>query len=358
MGKGAFWEVNGDIVGSSSYRRNVSRLFKRQETDVNSMLLRALGLAACCVLGSFGVESYGQVFPARAVRIVVPFPPGGTTDILAREVSAQVQPRWGVAVIVENKAGVSGSLGSEQVARSVGDPHMLLLTATHHVINPTLRKSLPYDTRRDFTPLALIATAPNVLIVNAGFPAQTVADLIRLARDKPGSISFASSGIGGANHLSGELFKVMAGVDMVHVPYKGAAPAMNDLLAGHVPVMFDGLAAVKPQLSSGRLRALAVTTLRRAPSVPNIPTIDESGVKGFEVSSWFGLYGPAQLPSGAIAKITSDIGAVLGSAEITARFAKHGVDPGALSQPAFSRYVEDEMEKWGRVIEQAKIPKE
>ncbi len=356
MGEGAFWEVNADI--SSSCRRNLSRLLKRQEADVMSTLLRVLVLAACCVLGSFGVESYAQAFPARAVRIIVPFPPGGTTDILAREISGQLQPRWGVPVLVENKAGASGTLGSEQVARSVGDPHVLLLTATHHVINPTLRKSLPYDTKRDFTPLALIATAPNVLIVNAGFPAQTVADLIKLARDKPGSVSFASSGIGGANHLSGELFKVMAGVNMVHVPYKGAAPAMNDLLAGHVPVMFDGLAAVKPQLPSGRLRALGVTTLRRAPSVPNIPTIDESGVKGFEVSSWFGLYGPAQLPDVAVARIASDMGAVLGSAEITVRFAKHGVDPGAMSQPVFSRYVEDEMEKWCRVIEQAKIPKE
>lgn len=325
---------------------------------MNSTLLRMFALAACCVLGSFSVESYGQEFPARTVRIIVPFPPGGTVDILAREISSQIQPRWGVPVIIEYKGGASATLGSELVARSVGDPHVLLFSATHHVINPTLRKSLPYDTKRDFTPLALIATAPNVLIVNAGFPAHTVADLIKLARDKPGSINFASSGIGGANHLSGELLKVMAGVDMVHVPYKGAAPAMNDLLAGHIPVMFDGLAAVKPQLSSGRLRALGVTTLRRAPSVPNIPTIDESGVKGFEVSSWFGLYGPAQLPSGAVARIVSDMGAVLGSAEIAARFAKHGVDPGALSQPEFSRYVEDEIEKWGRVIVQAKIPKE
>jgi tripartite-type tricarboxylate transporter receptor subunit TctC len=333
-------------------------VFKRQETDVNSKLLRVFVLAAYCVLGSFSVESYGQEFPSRTVRIIVPFPPGGTVDILAREISSQIQPRWGVPVIVEYKGGASATLGSEQVARSVGDPHVLLFSATHHVINPTLRKSLPYDTKRDFTPLALIATAPNVLIVNAGFPAHTVADLIKLARDKPGSINFASSGIGGANHLSGELFKVMAGVDMVHVPYKGAAPAMNDLLAGHIPVMFDGLAAVTPQLSSGRLRALGVTTLRRAPSVPNIPTIDESGVKGFEVSSWFGLYGPAQLPSGAVARIVSDMGAVLASAEIAARFAKHGVDPGAMSQPAFSRYVEDEIEKWGRVIVQAKIPKE
>jgi tripartite-type tricarboxylate transporter receptor subunit TctC len=320
--------------------------------------LKRFTIAACCVLAAASAGVSAQSFPAKTVRIIVPFPPGGTTDILAREVALQIQPRWGVPVIVENKAGASGTIGSEEVVRAAGDPHVLLLTATHHVINPSMRKSLPYDTKRDFTPLALIAIVPNVLFVSSGFPAQTVADLIRLAKDRPGSINFASTGIGGANHLAGELFKVMAGIDMVHIPYKGAAPAMNDLLAGHVQVMFDGLTGVIPQLSSGRMRALGVTTLQRVPAVPDIPTIDESGVKGFEVLSWFGLYGPSKLSTADIAKISSDINAVLRSAEIRARFAKHGADPGAMSQMEFSRFVEAEIEKWGRVIEQAKIPKE
>jgi tripartite-type tricarboxylate transporter receptor subunit TctC len=320
--------------------------------------LRCFTIAVCCVLAAASAGVSAQSFPAKTVRIIVPFPPGGTTDILAREVALQIQPRWGVPVIVENKAGASGTIGSEEVVRAAGDPHVLLLTATHHVINPSMRKSLPYDTKRDFTPLALIAIVPNVLFVSSGFPAQTVADLIKLAKDKPGSINFASTGIGGANHLAGELFKVMAGIDMVHIPYKGAAPAMNDLLAGHVQVMFDGLTGVIPQLSSGRMRALGVTTLQRVPAVPDIPTIDESGVKGFEVLSWFGLYGPSRLSTADIAKISSDINAVLRSAEIQARFAKHGADPGAMSQMEFSRFVEAEIEKWGRVIEHAKIPKE
>lgn len=320
--------------------------------------LKRFTFAVCCALAAASAGVCAQTFPMKSVKIIVPFPPGGTTDILAREVANLVQPRWGVPVIVENKAGASGMIGSEEVVRAAGDPHVLLLTATHHVINPSLRKSLPYDTKRDFTPLALIATVPNVLFVNSSFPAKTVADLIKLAKDRPGSINFASTGIGGANHLSGELFKVMAGIDMVHIPYKGAAPAMNDLLAGHVQVMFDGLTGVIPQLSSGRLRALGVTTLQRVPAVPNIPTIDESGVKGFEVLSWFGLYGPPQLAPADIAKIASDIGEVLRSPEIKARFAKHGADPGAMNQMEFSRFVEAEIEKWGRVIEQAKIPKE
>lgn len=318
-------------------------------------MMRIMGFLVAALLA--GV-AWAQTYPARSVRILVPFPPGGTTDILAREVAAQASARWGQPVVVENKGGASGTIGSEQVKNAAPDGYSLLLTATHHVINPTLRKSLPYDTKRDFTSIALIATVPNVLVVHPAFPAQSVADLVRLAKEKPGSISFASTGIGGANHLSGELFKVMAGVDMVHVPYKGAAPAMNDLIAGHVPVMFDGLTGVVPQLSAGKLRALGVTTLRRVPAIPQVPTIDEAGVKGFEVTSWFGLYGPPNIPVGVVARLSSEMLAVLATAEIRERFARHGADPGTLSQPEFTRFVESEIDKWSRVIEQARIPKE
>jgi tripartite-type tricarboxylate transporter receptor subunit TctC len=313
---------------------------------------------AILVAALFSGAALAQSYPAKAVRVIVPFPPGGTTDILAREVAAAAGARWGQPVVIENKGGASGTIGSEQVKGSAPDGYTLMITATHHVINPSLRKSLPYETKRDFTNVALIATVPNVLVVNPSFPAQSVADLVRMAKEKPGAISFASTGIGGANHLSGELFKVMAGVNMVHVPYKGAAPAMNDLIAGHVPVMFDGLTGVVPQVAGGRLRALGVTTLRRVPALPNVPTIDEAGVKGFEVTSWFGLYGPASIPAGTLQKISTDILAVLGTPEMKERFAKHGADPGTLSQPDFARFVESEIDKWGRVIESAKIPKE
>ena len=316
---------------------------------------RTIGILAAAL---FSGTVMAQAYPTKAVRIVVPFPPGGTTDILAREVAAAASVRWGQPVIIENKSGAGGTIGSEQVKGSAPDGYTLMITATHHVINPSLRKSLPYDTTRDFTSIALIATVPNVLFVYPGFPAQTVADLIRMAKEKPGTISFASTGIGGANHLSGELFKVMAGVDMVHVPYKGAAPAMNDLIAGHVPVMFDGLTGVVPQIAAGKLRALGVTTQNRVRALPNVPTIDEAGVKGFEVSSWFGLYGPAKIPSATLQKISTDILAVLATPDMKERFAKQGADPGTLSQPDFTRFVESEIEKWGRVIEQAKIPKE
>lgn len=316
---------------------------------------RTIGILAAALFSS---AVMAQSYPAKVVRIVVPFPPGGTTDILAREVAAAASTKWGQPVIVENKAGASGTIGSALVKESTPDGYTLLITATHHVINASMRKTLPYDTKQDFTSVALIATVPNVLFVNPGFPAQTVADLIRMAKEKPGSISFASTGIGGANHLSGELFKIMAGINMVHIPYKGAAPAMNDLIGGHVPVMFDGVTGVVPQVAAGKVRALGVTTLQRVPALPNVPTIDEAGVKGFEVTSWFGLYGPAQIPAATLRKISVDILAVLATPDMKARFAKYGADPGTLSQPDFTRFVEREIDKWGRVIEQAKIPKE
>ena len=314
-------------------------------------------LLFCGVLGAAGAL-FAQTYPSKPVRIVVPFPAGGTTDILAREVGLEVSKRWGQSVLVENKGGASGTIGSEQVKNSEPDGYTLMITATHHVINVSLRKWLPYDTERDFTSIALIASSPNVLVVYPGFPAQTVADLIRMAKEKPGSINFASTGIGGANHLSAELFKLMAGVDMVHVPYKGEAPAMNDLIAGHVPVMFGGITAVLPQLEAGRVRALGVTTRQRVATMPQVPTIDESGVPGFEVTSWFGLYGPANIPPAVLTKLSADILAVLATAEIRERFNTQGAEPGTLSQQDFARFVEAEIAKWRRVIEQARIPKE
>jgi len=254
-------------------------------------------VTAALVLATVVSAAHAQGFPSRTVRLIVPFPPGGTTDILAREVGAQLAQKWGVPVTVDNKAGASGTIGSQDVQRSAPDGHTLMITATHHVINPSMRKTLPYDTKADFTSLALIAVVPNVLVVSPGFAPATVAELIRVAKDRPGAISFGSTGIGGANHLSGELFKAMAGVDMVHVPYKGAAPALNDLLGGQIPVMFDSVPGVLPHIRSGKLRALGVTTKARVASLPEVPTIDEAGVRGFEATAWFGMYGPRAMPA-------------------------------------------------------------
>ncbi len=317
---------------------------------------RALSCAAlaCCAVAGADM-ALAQAFPARTVRVIVPFPAGGTTDILARQLAAELSPKWGVPVVVDNKAGASGMIGSEQLVASPPDGHTLMLTATHHVINPGLYKTLKYDTRSDFTPISLIATVPNVLLVNPSLPVKSVQELIKYARDKPGTLSFGSSGTGGANHLSGELFKSITGIEAQHIPYKGAAPALNDLLGGQIPMMFDSLPGVIQQIRAGKLRALGVTSIKRAAAAPEIPTIDESGVKGFEATAWFGLYAPGRMTPELARRLNADVVDTLKSQKIRSLFAEQGADPGALSQTDFTRFVGDEIVKWGKVISTANV---
>jgi tripartite-type tricarboxylate transporter receptor subunit TctC len=294
-------------------------------------------------------------FPVKSIRIVVPFPAGGTTDILARSVAQALGEKLGVTTFVENRAGASGTIGSELVAKSAADGSVLLLTATHHVINPSLFRRLPYDTQKDFSPIAVVATAPNALFVNKDFPAKTVAELVAMAKKDPGKLSFGSTGIGGANHLSGEMFKQMAGIDLVHIPYKGAAPAMNDLLGGHIPIMFDTLTTVLPEAAAGNIRVLAVTSLTRAASLPDVPTMDEAGVKGFESIAWFGLYMPAANNNAAYTKLVAAMQEILASPAIKEKFATQGVDPGKLSGAEFVSFVDAEIKKWGAVVKAANV---
>ncbi len=321
-------------------------------------LLKAqLAVAALAIVAATGVttSACAQDFPARAVKIVVPFPPGGTTDILARILASELQQRWGKPVIVENHSGASGTIYSEQLARTPPDGYTLMVTATHHVINPALFKNLKYDTRIDFTPLAQVAAVPNVLVVHPSFQPRTVKELIAYAKANPGKVNFGSAGIGGANHLSGELFKSMAGVDMVHVPYKGAAPALNDLLGGQIPMMFDSVPGVIQHIKSGKLRALGVTSLTRSSALPDVPTIDEAGIKGFEATAWFGLYAPGHMQPALRDKIAGDVLEVLKSAEIRTQFERLGAEPGSMTQPQFAAFVDAELRKWGKVISDAKV---
>jgi tripartite-type tricarboxylate transporter receptor subunit TctC len=301
------------------------------------------------------VAAQAQEFPSQPVKIVVPFPAGGTTDILARQLAKELQDRWGKAVLVENRAGASGTIFSEQLARMPADGHTLMLTATHHVINPGLYKNLKYDTRTDFTPLAQVAAVPNVLVVHPSFPPKNVRELIAHAKANPGKVNFGSSGAGGANHLSGELFKDMAGVDMVHVPYKGAAPALNDLLGGQILMMFDSVPGVLQHIQSGKLRALGVTSLKRSPALPDVPTIDEAGLKGFEATAWFGLYAPGRMQPQLRDRIARDVLQVLQSPNIRTQFAALGADPGSMTQAQFAAFVDAELTKWGKVITDAKV---
>lgn len=297
-------------------------------------------------------------FPAKSIRIIVPFPAGGTTDILARFVAQYLGEELGVATIVENRAGASGTIGSEFVAKSPADGSVLLLTATHHVINPSLYRNLPYDTRKEFSPIAVVATAPNALVVHKDFPANNVAELIGMARKNPGKLSFGSSGIGGANHLSGELFKQMAAIDIVHIPYKGAAPAMNDLLGGHIPIMFDTLTTVLPAAAAGNIRVLAVTSMTRAASLPAVPTLDESGIKGFESVAWFGLYMPAAHDNPAYSRLVLAMKKVLAAPALGEKFATQGVEPGKVFGRDFADFVDAEINKWSAVVRFANVPEQ
>lgn len=309
------------------------------------------GLAVLAAPLTAGAED----FPSHPVKLVVPFPAGGTTDILARQLASELGQRWGQPVIVENRAGASGMIFSEQLVRMKPDGYTLMLTATHHVINPALYKKVPYNTRTDFTPIAEVASVPNVLVVNPAFPPKTVQELIAYAKAHPGKVNFGSSGTGGANHLSGELFKSMTGIDMVHVPYKGAAPALNDLLGGQIPVMFDSVPGVLQQIKAGKLRALAVTSLKRSPALPDVPTIDESGVKGFESTAWFGMYAPGHMAPQLREKISSDVLQALQSPAIRSQYEKLGAEPGSMTQPQFAKFVDAELTKWAKVIESAHI---
>ncbi len=319
-----------------------------------------LFLAAVCsmfMLAATAADANEQ-FPVNNVKIIVPFPAGGTTDILARVVAQYLGDKLGVTTIVENRPGASGTIGSEMVAKSPNDGSVLLLTATHHVINPSLYRKLPYDTQKDFSPIAVVATAPNALVVNKDFPAKTVADLIAMAKKEPGKLSFGSAGIGGANHLSGELFKQMAGIDIVHIPYKGAAPAMNDLIGGHIPIMFDTLPTVLPAATAGNIRVLAVTSKERAASLPNAPTLDESGVKGFEATAWFGLYMPAANGNAASTKLVAAMKDILAAPATREKFATQGVAPGKLAGADFATFVDTEISKWATVVKTANVPQE
>ena len=253
-------------------------------------ILRAVsGIAAALVTST----ALAAAYPERTVTIVVPFPAGGTTDVLARHVGQALSEKWGEAVVIDNKGGASGTIGSAGVTRSDPDGYTLLLTATHHVINPTLLKeTISYDTKESFTNLAMVATVPNVLVVNSEFEPKTVQELIDLAKEKPGMINFGSAGIGGANRLSGELFAHMADLDLVHIPYRGAAPSLNDLLAGQIPMMFDSVPGVLGHIESGSLRALGVTSSERVPQLPNVPTIDEAGVEGLKPLPCSACMGP------------------------------------------------------------------
>lgn len=306
---------------------------------------------SACLLADGAVA---QNYPSHAVKIVVPYPAGGSNDIVARIVAQNLSERNnGQTFFVENRGGAGGNIGAEAVANSDPDGYTLLLTAPPPLtINAALYRDLRYDSTA-FAPVGLIASVPIVLAVNPSTGIKNVSELIALAKAKPGTLFFGSSGNGSTNHLAGELLKSMTGIDIVHVPYKGAAPAMNDLVAGHIPMMFDNIPAVLPQVKGRNINAIAVAGSKRASALPDVPTVAESGVPGFEASAWFGLVAPAKTPASVLAKLEGDIDAILKMPDVQKRFDELGAEPGTVFGTAFGKFLADETAKWTRIIRES-----
>jgi len=303
------------------------------------------------VLALVAALAAAQTYPTKPIRLVVPFPPGGATDILARDVAQKLTEAWGQSVIVDNRPGAGGNIGSELVAKSAPDGYTLEMgTVGTHAINASLYAKMPYDHVKDFTPVILVAGVPNVLVVNPSLPANSVAELIAYAKANPGKLNFASSGNGTSIHLSGELFKVMAGVQITHIPYKGSAPALQDLVGGQVQMMFDNLPPSLPQIKAGKLRALAVTSAARASALPDVPTLAESGLPGFEASSWFGILAPAGTPAPIVAKLNAEIARYLATPEAKEKLAKQGANAAGGTPDDFAKHIAAETAKWAKVV--------
>jgi tripartite-type tricarboxylate transporter receptor subunit TctC len=311
---------------------------------------------ALLLVASAPVIAAAQAYPAKPVRIVVPFPASGTTDIVARLVGAELQKLWGQPVVIENRGGAGGNIGTEVVAKSAPDGYTLLMgTVGTHAINLPLYThgggKLPFDPVKDFAPISLVAAVPNVMVVPASFPANLVKEFIDYARANPGRLNMASSGNGTSIHLAGELFKSLTRTYMVHLPYRGSAPAVADLMAGNTQVMFDNLPSSLPHIKSGKLKALAVTSLERAPALPDVPTIEQAaGLKGFDATSWFGLLAPAGTPREIVTKIQADVAKVLAPADMRARFVNQGATPVGNTPEQFAAFINAEIAKWTQVV--------
>jgi len=320
---------------------------------------------ACCGLllavaagYAAGQQPASASYPNRAVRLVVPFPPGGGTDIISRTVALKLNEAWSQPVIVDNRAGANGIIGTELVAKAKPDGHTLGVVIANHAINPSLYPKLPYDTLRDFVPVTLMAQYPYIITIHPSVPAKSVRELIALAKSKPGALSYASSGNGSGPHLGMELFKSMAKIDIVHVPYKGASPANADLLAGQVQVMFNNFLAAMPFITSHRLRVLAVTSAERSKVMPQLPTVAESGLPGFDVKSYYGIIAPAGTPPAIVSKVQSEVAAALRVPAVNGRLTGEGAEPVGSTPEQFGKLLQAEIQKWAKVVREAKVKPE
>jgi tripartite-type tricarboxylate transporter receptor subunit TctC len=326
-----------------------------------SYLLAAAGLgvawpaAAATASEPAPVSSQRPIYPAKAIRLIVPFGTGSTTDTLARLVGQKLAEAWGQPVVVDNRAGAGGNIGTDMVAKAAGDGYTLLMAAGSHSINPALYRNLPYDAVKDFAPVTLIGFAPQLLVATASLPANSVRELIALAGGKPGQLRYASGGNGSPSHLAMELFKSMARIDIVHVPYKGGDPVLIALLSGEMHLYFGNIRAMMPQVKAGKLKALAVTSPKRSPAAPDVPTIAESGVPGYSMLAWWGLLAPATTPRAVVTRLYHEVGGMLQEPAIRERLAAVGIDAAGSSPEEFGSFIRAEIATWTKVVNTAGV---
>ena len=310
-------------------------------------------LAALCVTAASAAE---PAYPDRPVRVVVPFPPGGANDIVARQIGQRLNARWGKPVVIDNRGGAGGNIGTEIGARANPDGYTLLIGSTSTLAsNMSLYEKLPFDVVRDFAPIALIVTAPNMLCATVGVPAKTVPELIKLAKTAPQKLNYSSFGEGSSSHLIAEMFKRQGGIDMVHVPYKGGALALAAVIGGEVHMTFSNFSVALPQVKSGKVRGVAVTSLKRAAALPEVPTVAESGLPGFEATAWVALVAPRATPRAIVQRVNADIRAELSDKDMRAQLAAQGLEPAGGTPEALGQHIRAEIERWRRVIREAGV---
>ena len=312
----------------------------------------AIGLTA---MASSTFAQAALNYPVRPIKIVVPFAPGGTTDMLARLVGQRLTQSWGQPVVIENKPGAGATLGADIVAKSTPDGYTLLMGAAHHTIAQQVYAKIPYHFDRDFAPITMVAMVPNMVVVNTDVPAKTIGEFIALAKTQPGKLNYGSAGAGTAHHLIGEMFKLRAGVDLVHVPYKGSAPAVADLLSGQVQLMFDTVTSGLPQVKAGKLRALAVTTAKRSSAMPDVPSLSETALPGFDVGTWFGLLAPAATPPAIVQKLNAEIVKIIQQPDVRKQMLEAGSEPMGNTSQQMAAQIKSELDAFEAVVKQIKL---
>lgn len=312
-----------------------------------------LSAAALCAVPALPGTGLADTWPSRVIKVIVPYPPGGSTDITARLVGEKIAPLLGQPVVIDNRPGAGGNTGMEAAARSAPDGYTFAVATTAHAINMTLFTNLAYNILDNFEPVALLTENPLMLVVPASSPFKSVKDLIAAAKAQPGGINFATSGVGQSTHLAAELFASMAGIKMTHVPYKGSAPAIADVIAGHVQLIFDTTQSALPHVKDGRLRALGVTSAERIPLAPDVPTIAEAGLPGYEATAWNGLVAPKGTPAPVVQRMNADVVKVLALPDVKARFAELGAICPPSTPASFRTYIADQITKWGKVVKES-----